>query len=287
MEKKLLRIPLCLALLLALSVSVRADSGPKPSVTVTVTGLHGEPYWATLLSETQSTGPYSARDEPYHRQYFEGEEGHAIWETFQSYEDSDGYYFLQWHAEGRGDGEFRWGYYPPGKFKVLLYFPENDAFVVSNVAERYAFDSYYAVDLSGVALKGGARTVTAKRSYDYAAELAGLLVRIALTVAIELGVAWLFRYRRREDMRLILRVNVVTQLLLNGALNWISYRSGRFFAISGYILLEIVVFLAEAAIYRRRLTKSENSRPVWYAFAANAASFALGLVLADRLPGVF
>jgi hypothetical protein len=62
------------------------------------------------------------------------------------------------------------GYYPPEDFKILLYFPADDRFAVSEEAcERYAFDSYYQVNLSGVdpvSAENGF-TFPAVRNYDF------------------------------------------------------------------------------------------------------------------------
>ena len=46
--------------------------------------------------------------------------------------DEDGYYFLQFFEDCTETSKFTWGYYPPTKFKILIYFPEHDSFVVSN-----------------------------------------------------------------------------------------------------------------------------------------------------------
>ena len=60
MKGRRIAVFLCLSLLLACSVTARADTGPKPSVRITFTGLEGESYYGTLLSERSSTGPASA-----------------------------------------------------------------------------------------------------------------------------------------------------------------------------------------------------------------------------------
>ena len=55
-------IPLLSALLIMLSllcVGASADMGPKPSVNVTFPGADGN-FYVTLLSKTNSTGPYSS-----------------------------------------------------------------------------------------------------------------------------------------------------------------------------------------------------------------------------------
>ena len=64
------------------------------------------------------------------------------------YEDADGFYFLQEWWDCTESNALRWTYRPPSVYKILLYFPESDSFMVSPIYEQYAFDSYYTVDLS-------------------------------------------------------------------------------------------------------------------------------------------
>lgn len=131
----------------ALPMRVNADLGPKPSVTITFTGLEGEKYYAALLSEKESVGPrhaYHGTNPRYTEEdfadYDNGEEFYKAWKKFLSYEDEDGFYFLQDFQEGSGEDTLKWGYYPPEVFKLLLYFPEYDSFAVSDIYEQYAFD---------------------------------------------------------------------------------------------------------------------------------------------------
>ena len=125
-----------------------ADMGPKPSVRVNFENMGEELCYGTLLSKNKSTGPSSAWD---------GNEEHIynydldieIWRKFVEYKDSDGYYFLQEGWKVSETKQIAWTYYPPQSFKILLYFPEYDTFAVSGIYERYAFDTYYTVDMDG------------------------------------------------------------------------------------------------------------------------------------------
>lgn len=127
--------------------------------------------------------------------------------------------------------------------------------------------------------------VTAKRNYNYKAELLALLVRIVLTIAVELCVALLFRLRQKRQLALLAVVNVVTQILLNVALHLINFQWGHTVYVLWYVLLEILVFALEALLYVKLLpARSEGPLPkngllVGYALAANAASFGFGLGL--------
>lgn len=291
--KRFLPILLCLAIALALPVSARADTGPKPSVTITIEGLPaGTLCYGTLLSERESTGPATAYDGT--NDYYYGDEDlRWVWQTFVDYQDADGFYYLQRHWDC-SEGEFRWGYYPPSTFKVLLYFPAEGTFAVSEVLERYAFDSYFTVSLSGLDIG----TVTAQevlyveKSYDFTWELISLAARILMTIAIELAIALLFGYRQKKQIILLAVVNVVTQVLLNVALNYVNYTSGQQAFVIWYVLLELAVFTVEAVLYwdlipRYAQKPTRRGVAVLYALIANAASFGIGLWLANVIPGIF
>ena len=196
--------------------------------------------------------------------------------------------------------EIAWTYYPPPKFKILLYYPETETFVSSGIYERYAFDTYYTVDMNGVDIGSmeyneGMSTsgrLNAYRSYHYRQEILSLLARIALTIAIEMIVALLFGFREKNQLLILIIVNLVTQIVLNVLLNIINYNSGPLAFTVFYALFEIVVFAMEAVLYCKILKKaSERQKKNWYyvtySFAANSVSFGAGFFLARALSGIF
>lgn len=288
MLRKVLSLLICLILVLNLPVTAKADIGPKPSVRITFTGIKGETYYGTLLSERRSTGPATAWDGYEEYRDWKPESEKPIWEKFIAYEDTEGYYFLQEWWDCSETNQLNWTYYPPTPFKILLYFPETDSFYVSDIYERYAFDSYFSVDLSEYATS----PITARQSYDYTWEVISLVARIVLTIALELAIALLFGYREKKALGFLAIVNVITQVVLNVALNIINYRSGSMGFTFAFICMEILVFAIEAITYKavlHRYSEKEkvNRRGVTYALVANTASFAIGLWLAHLIPGIF
>lgn len=278
-------------------ITVYADMGPKPSVVVDFKGLESEKYYVTLLSETTSTGPHSVLNEYSDNQkYHKGDKEYDIWQKFVSYKDKDGYYFLQYFTDCTETSQFTWGYYPPSKFKILLYFPEYDKFAVSaETYERYAFDSYYNVDakdmdIQSVKLSGNIKAV---RNYDYTWELISLFIRIIATIAIEVLIALLFGFRTKKQLLIIGAVNIFTQSILNALLNIINYHQGSMMFVFNYVWMEVLVFIIEAGVYSVFLSKysSSESTKKWliflYALTANAVSFGTGLYIAYMIPGIF
>ena len=220
----------------------------------------------------------------------------AVWEKFNTYTDTDGFYFLGCFSDCSKTDVFKWTYYPPGIFKILIYFPEYDHFVVSGETyERYAFDSYYTVDAAGLDI----RSVTVIsdiaaviRTYDFTWEILSLLCRIIVTIAVELGIAWLFGFRTKKQILVIAITNVATQTVLNILLNIINYNRGGFAFVFNYVWMELVVLVIEGLIFARLLSRyvkdpTQKTRPWLYAATANAASFAAGMLIAKWMPGIF
>ncbi len=284
--KKIISVLLTLVLILSLSIEAFADIGPKPSVNINFSGADGKRYFVTLLSEKAQYGPWSSERDWVYDNLTDDEK--AVSDLLSEYEDTDGYYFIGNVAECTESNEYKWTYYPPDPFKILVYFSENDSYLVSNIYSRYAFDSYYEIDLS----KSDANTLDVKEKYDYTPEIISLAARIIATILIELLIAVIFGYREKRLLLFIAAVNCVTQILLNITLNFINYKSGSMAFVFFYILLEIAVFAIEAVIYFRFFKKfSEKEQPkgktVFYAFLANSVSFAAGLWLSHIIPGIF
>jgi hypothetical protein len=267
-----------------------ADTGPKPSVVINFHGLENTTYYVTLLSKSDTTGPFSAWKDSTDYSYNKGDEDYDIYMKFLTYEDSGGYYFLQYFNKCEGNDTYKWGYYPPSDFKILIYFPESDSFAVSSAAyERYAFDSYFDAEVIEHIIDSVTKSenITAVKSYNYNIEGISFLARIILTIIIEIGIAFLFHYRSIKNFLIIGVTNLMTQMLLNVSLNFMIYQTKNI--IIPYLLLEFIVFIIEAKIYSYYLVfeGKQEERPKLYAFIANTASLAIGLVLAEFVPMIF
>ncbi len=344
-------VPVVLILSIVFSFTAFADTGPKPSVVIELVGLDGKECYGTLLSSRESYGP--------NRAWREGEEMYAyheddpdIWRKFVDYKDTDGYFFLQQFWNCTEENGFKWGYYPPDPFKLLLYFPESDTFAVTPVYEQYAFDSYYTVDVSKMLgekatlevvtqassnelmsdtaedLQGVFEPATevcsypikedmestqqsstepstvpenvtaithvllhAEPSYDYKWEVISLLARIAITLALEIAVAFVFGFKKKNILGFITVTNVITQIALNLILFSVDINHGSMAFTAYYVFLEICVFAAEAFAYSLYIKKNQldvdRKKAILYALVANVLSFVAGLGLAHLIPGIF
>ena len=282
MRKRIAAAVLALFLLMPLlAAPVHADMGPKPSTTITVHGGGGERMVLTLLGEDDRWGPnrFIGHGEVPSDWMVENELQEEAWYAFRDYRDPDGFYF--W-GEVWENG-VSWSYYPPEVFKVAVYYPDYDLLWVSaDSFERYAFQSEYRLILPAVGedARSGVLEMDLKREADPMEEAFGLAVRIVLTIAIELAMAWLFDFDAKSQRRLILKVNLVTQVGLNVLLWAWYYFDGPMMAIFRLILAELAVLMAETAVYLRRLREGESAgRTILYTLCANVASVLLGFLL--------
>lgn len=273
---------LALMILLAAALPVRADTGPKPSVTITLKNLPAGEVYATLLSAVASTGPYSSVGKKDLGPNALNEE--KAWNAFCDYAENDAYYFLGYIQNVTRGQTFRWGYYPPQNFKLLIYVVQEDRCLCSEEARRYAFDSLFTADCA-------AQPILPERIVLSDIRLVPFLMRIVLTLVIELAVAFFFRLRSRKQILVILAANLATQFLLNLFLmNGPSL--SRLPLLSSWGLLFIVceagVFVAEAIVYTRTLASTDHSSKELrlYAFCANLASLVLGWIASVLFPSL-
>lgn len=283
---QLIIVFLCMVMLFP--IGVNADTGPKPSVRIKFENMGDELCYGTLLAKEESTGParvWNGSEEDINLNFVDRD----IWEAFVNYEDSDGYYFLQWAWLVSDTKELSWTYYPPNEFKVLLYYPETNTFMVSGVCKRYAFDTYYTVDMDGIEIGSikydenlsSNQRLDMHKSYEFKNEVKALVCRILITVVVEVLIGLLFKFRNKE-LLYILFINVITQIILNVLLN-IYTGFGYYFV---YLSLELLVFAIEAIFYCL-MFKKKKGYCVFYALVANIVSFVIGLYLANLFPGLF
>ena len=300
-----------------------ADTGPKPSASFTFTGMPDEDYYVTMLAEVDAYGPHRVHQPGgeipgYVLEQGEQDPAYPAWQKFVDYKDPDGYYFLEdLFEQCHGDDEAGWRYFPPERFKLLLYFPESDTFLCSTVTERYAFDSVYRLDLSGkspteiaaltltdpnggpIPADGTGETsavgeVTLDKADGSRQQLIGFLGRLGITLVIELALAWGWKYRKGSHLLFIGIVNLITQCLLNASLlYWGARETSRGAIIFWYILLELAVTGIEAAAYAYLLPGTDRKDPAvrrhaaLYALSANLLSFLGGLALSEVFPILF
>lgn len=285
----ILMVSFLLITILNLNV-VKADVGPKSYVEIIIKGVDDKKYYVTLLSQEKSTGPFGYYDEET-REPYQGE-NLEIWRKFQDYQDIDNFYFLSFFSGLSGEGKYRWGYHPPRTFKMLIYFPEQDKFIVSKIYQRYAFGSIYTFDLAKI--KGANSNINQvnfpvelQQQPYFFRETGKFILRVVLTITIELLIALIvFRPLKKKEFLAFILVNVATQILLNiGISIWSFYFGIGIFDFLVIIILEILIFLIEGTAYTLILKNElkERGRSWWvmylYSLVANLLSFIIGYFL--------
>ena len=280
---------LALLLVCLLPLWAAADTGPKPSITVTPEGFGEDACYLTLLSQTETTGPWSKQESfaASKDSYGDPEADEAVWTAFNDYEDADGFYFLGCYGEVTGGQMFCWSYYPPDTFKVLAYFPDSGTFAVGPATEREEFSARYTVSPSETG-----ETLLIEKARNQEAENKSFVGRLVLTLALELAVAVVFAFRAKRQIITIVCMNLITQVGLNQAITHLfPVVSSRWYW-PGLLALEVLIFLVEGAVYAKLLPRWKKDpaavcHPWKYALAANVASFGVGLILARLIPGMF
>ncbi len=280
----------CAVLLFAVSISVAlADTGPKPAVSVNVKNLGGATCYATLLSEREQYGPYCTTE--IEKRWDEMRAETAVWEAFAAYKDPDGFFFLQELWDLRYVPKYAWEYHPPRIFKVLLYWPDEGRFAVSEITEAKDFYSLFEVDASEVRFADGSNigTIAVKPVDSYSYRIWAFVSRVIITLAVELLIALAFLFRTKREWLVIIATNILTQIALGIFATITVVRGGRdmqFFVTLAF--LELGVAIIEAVVYILFLRKaSGKKRGLWvyvvYALVANAASYFVGLWIDGRL----
>lgn len=280
---------LALLLVCLLPLWAAADTGPKPSITVTPEGFGEDVCYLTLLSQTETTGPWSKQESfaASKDSYGNPEADEAIWTAFNDYEDADGFYFLGCYGEVTGGQMFCWSYYPPDTFKVLAYFPDSGTFAVGPATEREEFSARYTVSPSETG-----ETLLIEKARNQEAENKSFVGRLVLTLALELAVAVVFAFRAKRQIITIVCMNLITQVGLNQAITHLFPLVSSRWYWPGLLVLEVLIFLVEGAVYAKLLPRWKKDpaavcHPWGYALAANVASFGVGLILARLIPGMF
>lgn len=271
------------------SLTLYSDAGPKPGLRIDIRGLENQNYYTTLLSTRKMSGPHTAVDKeslvPYDLES-DYDEDFDVYLKFVEYPKPEGYYFLQYFTQSNNQNRFSWNYYPPSEYKMLIYLVDEDQFIISSETyHNYAFDTYYTAVVED-------NNIILISNYNATKEVLSLIGRIIFTIAIELVLAYLLNIRAKKVIYLIVGVNLITQIFLNVTLNLTSLALGKFIAVFVYLLLELIIFLIELAVYLIFFNKLSERKISWvrttaYTLVANSASFILGLVMALIFPAMF
>lgn len=277
MKKLVFGIMCVFMVMMAFPISARADMGPKPHIKIKINNFEMETCYATLYAEKGGPSPVSYGDW--------NDIPEDIKKAFSEYSDSEECRFVEdvWMIDS-SDNVLNCEYMPPSSFKLVVYLPETDIFLESDIYERYAFESDYEVDIQQQDENG--KLILKRASYDYLGKTLSVLLRLILTLLIEISIAVDFGIKGKKSLLVLIATNVITQIYLNARIGIVEYESGLglgFFLL--YIVLEIEIIIIEAIVYSIALKRTNektitSGEAAMYSLLANNASLFAGVILA-------
>lgn len=272
----------CIILVLIFSCrNVTADSFPKANLMLTFRDVH-QSWVVTLLSSEKGLGPWEKREEYDPNGYgldstlYSGKQiEKSVWDSLNTYKDS--YYFLgTYDIIDSEHPVFRWNYFPPEEFKVLLYDPDSGRYMESEIVTAYGLSREFTVDVNEADA-----SVRVHSTFDWQ----GYFKRLLLTIVIEWGIALCFKYWKKKQWLFVIAVNFATQTALSlGVYIYqlhLSHPDDLLF--EKIIHGEVIIAIAEGFLYLLLLEKASKEnhkvRPFLYSFVANFVSFAAGLII--------
>lgn len=254
--------------------------GPKPFVEIEFSTNKDYTYYVTLFSNKES-GPWQKYNEEYNQNIeFEDENEKIAWEKFVNYSENnnDEFFYIQYQEKLQGDDTFVWKYMPPSNFKIVIYILDTDEIIYNdNIYQTYAFQSYYQAEID-FAL---GTIFNIEKNYNYGKEILALIIRLIITILVELAIALLFKFRGKA-LVIVSIINFVTQILLNIALYIICYYQGTwiFPLILYYIPLELLVIILEAILYYLLIHKDDyKGSLLLYTIIANVITTILTFII--------
>ena len=264
---------LCLASAL-LGTTALADTGPKPSLTVRLLNAPGEPYYLDLLAPGEGGNALSGQDrtaldrdmlaallgsvpEGWHACIAQG--GNVP--IFGQLTSDNGVHYFSYLGV-------------PDTYRILVVTSSGEIWC-SNTLERKVLQGSVTVDWETK------QTLQPKVWVGYVLQFLSTLLP---TLIIEFALLLLFRFDLRQNLVTFLWVNLLTQglLALFTSVQALNSGVGSWF-IFWFVPLELVIALAEAALYMRLLRGHTPLRAFVYGMTANAASALIGWYCLDTV----
>ena len=271
--KKLKVVLSVLIFLLIFSIgttTVSADMGPKPASYITIKGIEGD--YVACFAAKEAWGPNFD-----YETWIEYEMDYLQYNPIMEYKDDEGFKWITHYYECSGEDYISFTYYCPNEYKIVIY--QNGQFLIATEAlEMYAFATYYEIDFSTGTVTTP-QDIKVTKTYDYFSEILNLIVRIVLTLAIELGLFYLFRLYTKRNFMVVIIVNLITQIFLNVAVNISLYNSGSLSALFLLFGLEFIILIIEFIAYQILLKDKKRWTIILYPILANILSFVVGLYI--------
>ena len=274
------------------SEEVYADMGPKPTIQVKVDGLPESKYIVSIITNQASPGG-----------------GGEIYKADIHYMDSEDQLFIKRLRKEEVQYEFLgpilnyslttsvdylWKYYAPSKFAIVIYDVDNDILYISEECQKHVYNKVYSIKYEDFEqINENTYTFSTNGIIVYAplgdnsiggsiaVNVSMFILRIVLTIAIELLIALCFKFTK-ESYKVIAITNAITQLILNAVIIlWGLFSGALFGPFVGLIIGEVIVFIVEPIVYKKKCLRENGTKKyiVLYAILANFITLAAGFGL--------
>ncbi len=158
----------------------------------------------------------------------------------------------------------------------LLFATQSGLVQVTDTVVRRHYSNYNVYEVA-------ANRVIQNINYrDYAIRV---IIAVVITLAVELGLLVAFGFSFKQNWRLVVATNLITQLALNIILFATEYFEWGPDESVLLVWLELVIPVIEAVVYARLIRERTTLRRIVYAFVANYASLVTGMMLYAMIRG--
>lgn len=278
---KLLKLFLLLCVVMILFSSIMtatADFGPKDQLTVYVLNPPDELYYLDLLTQEYSHYNNIGEEE---RESLNQE----MLQLLYSLEDEgwkpaliEGTGIPMWgDLIGKPYGNYMvhtFSYFGvPDTYRIIIV-TESGTVTVSDVYTRFALQSSVIFDYA---------SDTVSSSSIWLQYIMQFFMTLIPTILIEGVILILFGFKLKENIKIFLFINLVTQILLTVTIGTTMIQKGSVTAFIFEIPVEIVILIAETTLFRRFLIGRSKLRATLYGISANLASWIFSLIVLSDL----
>lgn len=270
---RLLTLVFFFCLCFAFVFPVHADMGPKPSITIIVKNPPAESYYLDLLIPKHGTydnlGESRANLDQTMLELLKSEEISGWFPAL-----TDGTQMPLWaKLTGTQSGDtmvHAFNYVGvPTVFRIIIVTKSGEV-KVSETIHTYLFQNTITYDLQS------AKLILPDVASAYLQQFISTFIP---TLLIEGLILLLFMLWTRKNLITILIVNFVTQIIMTAIVGSYLQKQGMLSALIVLMLIEPVIMIAEALIYRVKLENGTKFKYVGYAIVANLFSWFAGMMM--------
>lgn len=105
-----------------------------------------------------------------------------------------------------------------------------------------------------------------------------LIISLCLTIIIELTISFIIGIRNKEDIKVIVWTNILTNPVVVYLANCLKLLNNNLIYNSLVIIMEIIVVIVEFIIYKKYLVFKDKT-PMFISSINNIISFSLGIII--------